>query len=173
MFFKINEKKIIMRKVNFVVSFSNEYADIVFDNIHDSSVIEHEESECTPIGTLLEESSKEKDNIIYLRYPESIHPPVEQAKIGREIFNFANTRKNIVFVQTNSDYLMDGFRYALHKSYTKNKDGIIFGSQVIFMDRDNPKIIVIEKNGIYLGPNKNLDQWREPFVELSMRMLSF
>ena len=92
--------------------------------------------------------SRVENTVFAIQQPEIHLHPKAQAALGDFIYNSnLNENKNF-FIETHSEYLIDRFRYNIHKN--KDKDS---NSQVLFFERtDNGNtvhVIEIEDNGRY------------------------
>ncbi len=102
-----------------------------------------------------------------LQQPEVHLHPKAHSEFGEFIFNSASKSNNKFVIETHSDFLIDRFRYCLHKKFI-NETKVDFNSQIVFFEKlengDNTvKIIDILESGKYKS-SKELRRFRKFFI---------
>ena len=117
---------------------------------------------------LVVETLTSKSCVFSIQQPEVHLHPKAQAAFGDLLYESATVNNNSFFCETHSDFILNRYRYALHKGTQKVK------SQVLFFTRDEKGThvisIPIDENGHY---QKVPDDFMKFFIDEELKMLEF
>lgn len=117
---------------------------------------------------LVVEILKSSDCSFSIQQPEVHLHPKAQAAFGEVIYNSVLNNRNNFFCETHSDFIINRFRYAMHKGDKSIK------SQVLFFTRDNKGThvvpIPIDDEGHYKNVPEGFSRF---FIDEELRMLEF